>query len=291
VKISAMNLTAEKIGSAARGALVREAKLTPKPGLVDAENCGAHHDMDLQLMIKSAEALEPYFARFAAQGMRDAALPPDGRLSAIRADGMEAESAMFAATNGVNTHKGALFLLGVLCYSTGYCAANGLNLSPEAICQTGARVCSGVTRELGADGGRAYLRYGARGARGEAEDGFPHVLEAIRANSAAKERGAAHEEGWLVSLLTMISSVEDANVLARCGDTIAKELRREAGDIIARHPAGGVEFTREIRKLDRDCRRWNASPGGAADLLACGMFLQALPPENAEDSGIHDQAQ
>lgn len=276
---SALGMTAEQIGRAARSALVREAELSPKPGLVDAENCGAHHDMDLQLLIKSAKALEPYFTRFAAQGMRDTALPPDGRISAIRADGMEAESAMFAATNGVNTHKGALFLLGVLCYSAGHCAANEISLLPETICQTAARVCSGITRELGENCGRAYLRYGARGARGEAEDGFPHVLEAMRVYSVARGRGATQEEGWLVSLLTLISSVEDANVLARCGDGIAKELRRRAGDIAARYSAGGAGFVFEIQELDRDCRRWSASPGGTADLLACGMFFSGLIAE------------
>lgn len=114
-----MSITPEQIGQLACAALEQEARLTPKPGLVDAENNGAHTDMDFAMLLKSASVLEPYFARFATQGMADAAFPPDGRISAIRAEGRAAERAMLLATNGVNTHKGALFLLGVLCYAAG----------------------------------------------------------------------------------------------------------------------------------------------------------------------------
>ena len=270
-----MSMTPEQIGALARDALAREALLSPKPGLVDAENNGAHKDMDVALLLTSASVLEPYFMRFAARGMQDASRLPEGRLSTIRADGREAERAMFAATGNVNTHKGALFLLGVLCYSAGYCFANGV-LSAQDVCAVGAKLCNGITTELGDSAGRAFAHYGARGARGEAEDGFPHVLEAMHAFRCAREQGATENDAWLVSLLMLIASLEDANVLARCGVTIARELRSRAEKIALRYPAGGASLAGEIRALDRDCRVWNASPGGAADLLACAMFLDAL---------------
>ena len=271
-----MSTQAEQIGSLACAALEREARLSPKPGLVDAENCGAHTDMDLALLLKSAKALEPYFARFAARGIEQSHLPSEGRISAIRADGRAAEEAMFAATDGVNTHKGALFLLGVLCYAAGHCAGNGVPLLPEAICQTASRVCGGITRELGADAGRAYASFGARGARGEAEDGFPNALLALEQLRIAKAQGAGENDAWLLALLRLIATIEDANVLARCGIEIADTLRMRAGDVAAQHPAGGDELTREIRALDANCCMWRASPGGAADVLACAMFLHAL---------------
>ena len=271
-----MSMTAEQIGTLARAALEQEARLSPKPGLVDAENCGAHTDMDLALLCRSAEALEPYFAGFAAQGIADAALLPDGRIAELREQGRDAERAMFAATNGVNTHKGALFLLGVLCYSAGHCAKNATALLPQPVCRTASRVCSGITRELGESAGRAFAHYGARGARGEAEDGFPHALLALETFESAKAQGAGENDAWLLALLFLVATMEDANVLARCGADVARELRARAAAVADRHPAGGTELAQEIRTLDADCRIWRASPGGAADVLACAMFLQTL---------------
>ena len=270
-----MSITAEQIGSLARAALEQEAVLSPKPGLVDAENNGAHKDMDVALLLASAGALEPYFVRFAQLGLLEARLSPDGRLASIRADGVEAEQAMLTVTKGVNTHKGALFLLGVLCYAAGHAATNGA-LVPRDVCTLGARLCRGITAELGKDAGRAFARYGARGARGEAEDGFPHVLLALDAFSRASEQGATEQDAWLVALLQLIATMEDANVLARCGKATARELRQSAGELAKRYPAGGAALADEIRALDCDCRVWNASPGGAADLLACAMFFRAL---------------
>lgn len=270
-----MNSAAERIGRLACDALLREAALSPKPGLVDAENNGAHKDMEVALLLTSAGVLELYFVMFAGQGMREANLSPEGRLASIRADGVEAEKAMLAATHGVNTHKGALFLLGVLCYSAGYCFANG-SFSAQDVCAVGARVCRGITAELGKDAGRAFARYGARGARGEAEDGFPHVRMALEVHAQARANGAVENDAWLLALLNLIASIEDANVLARCGEATALELRQRAGELAKRHPAGGTSLTDEIRALDRDCMAWNASPGGAADLLACAMFLEAF---------------
>jgi len=275
-----MSIAAEQIGLLARAALEQEAQLSPKPGLVDAENCGAHTDMDLALLLRSAAALEPFFAAVAAQGMADAALSPDGRISTLREQGREAERTMFAATGGVNTHKGALFLLGVLSYAAGHCFANGRN-SPQDICAAAARFCGGVTAELGENAGRAFARYGARGARGEAEDGFPHALTALEAFSRAVAQGATEDDAWKIALMRLIESLDDANVLARCGEETAQILRNRAGEIAARYPSGGVALNEEMRLLDCDCTAWRASPGGAADVLACAMFLQNIANKTA----------
>jgi len=270
-----MSGLAEQIGRLARAALEQEARLSPKPGLVDAENSGAHADMDLQLLLTSAEALEPYFAAIAVRGIAEASLLPDGRIHAVRELGIAAEAAMLLATNGINTHKGALFLLGALCYAAGYCAANG-ETSPQAVCALAARFCGGVTAELGRNAGRAFARYGARGARGEAEDGFPHALLALTEFSRASEQGATERDAWLIALMRLIATMEDANVLARCGAEIAQMLRDRSAQIVAHYPSGGAQMQDEIRALDRDCQGWRASPGGAADVLACAMFLRDL---------------
>ncbi len=272
-----MNLTPELIGQYAYEALEFEARLTPKPGLVDAENNGAHADMDLSLLLKSAEALRPYFARFATQGMNDANEPPFGKLSAIRADGVEAEKAMFLATNGVNTHKGAIFLLGVLCYAAERRSMHDDALKPLPVAAEAALICRGVSKELEQGAGRAYKRYGATGARGEAENGYPLVVTvALPAYREAIAQNAGEWDAWLIALLRLIEHVDDANVLARCGETIARELKSQARSIAIRYPSGGPTMLEAIRALGEKCRMWQASPGGSADLLACAYFLNTL---------------
>lgn len=268
---------AERIGRAACEALLFEARLTPKPGLVDTDNSGAHADMDLALLERSAKALHPYFIRFAARGEAFSDVPPDGLLSEIRPDGLEAERAMFSATGGVNAHKGAIFLLGALCFAAGRMNKRGEALFPIGVAADAGRVCRGVTRELERGAGRAYARYGASGARGEAEAGYPSVLfAALPAYHAAREAGASERDAWLLALLRLIAAIEDANVLARCGADIALWLRREADAIAQAHPAGGASLVNAIAALDARCRLFGASPGGAADLLACAVFLNSL---------------
>ncbi len=275
-----MSISPERIESLAYEALVFEARLSPKPGLVDAENSGAHADMDLSLLLKSAEVIQPYFLRFALRGANDCTLPPEGRLSAIRQDGLDAESAMFSATSGVNTHKGAIFLLGVLCYAAGRRSTSSTALAAEELARDAALVCRGVTRELGASAGRAFARYGAKGARGEAEAGYPGVTQiALPAHESALKAGASETDAWLIALLRLIEHLEDANVLSRCGETVALELRQAARTITDAHPVGGEAFLAELRALDEQCRLWHASPGGAADLLACAKFLYSLSSE------------
>jgi triphosphoribosyl-dephospho-CoA synthase len=233
--------------------------------------------MDLALLIKSAATLQPYFTRFAAQGLKDANDPPSGRLSTIRADGVEAERAMFVSTNGVNTHKGAVFLLGVLCYAAERRSMHDDVLKPLPIAAEAALICHGVSKELERGAGRAYKRYGAAGARGEAEGGYPLVITvALPAYREAIAKNAGEWDAWLLALLRLIEHVDDANVLARCGESIARELRSGARTIANRYPSGGPSMLEAIRALDERCRMWRASPGGSADLLACAYFLNKL---------------
>jgi len=184
---------------------------------------------------------------------------------------------MFAATNGVNTHKGAIFLLGALCFSAGRRSARRESLVADAVARDAGAVCRGVTRELGGGAGRAFSRYGAAGARGEAEAGYPGAVSvALPAYAAACAHGSCERDAWLLALLALIGELEDANVLARCGAETAAWLRRTSRALAAAHPSGGAALIESIVSLDGECRRRNASPGGAADLLACTAFLRSL---------------
>ena len=273
-----MNLTPELIGQYAFEALEFEARLTPKPGLVDAENNGAHADMDLTLLLKSAATLQPHFTRFAVQGMQDANDPPSGKtVRHPRGTASRRKRRCSLQQTAVNTHKGAIFLLGILCYAAERRSMHDDVLKPLPTAAEAALICHGVSKELERGAGRAYKRYGATGARGEAEGGYPLVLTvALPAYHEAIAKNASEWDAWLLSLLRLIEHVDDANVLARCGESIARELRSSARNIANRYPSGGPTMLESIRALDEKCRMWQASPGGSADLLACAYFLNKL---------------
>ena len=138
------------IGAAAHQALRREAGLTPKPGLVDRRNSGAHRDMDIHTFMHSADAIGAGFTQFVLAGARHAALPAEHILPLVRPLGLQYEQAMFAATGGVNTHKGGIFALGLLCTAAGRLLGRGAALLADALCTEVAAICSGlVERELG----------------------------------------------------------------------------------------------------------------------------------------------
>lgn len=273
-------MTAEAIGERAYRALLAEVSATPKPGLVDQNNAGAHRDMDYALFCASAAALRPFFVRFAAQGMADFRLPAAGGLSRIRGIGMEAERAMFQATRGVNTHKGAVFSLGLLTAAAGRLSARGEALAPQAVCAAAAAFADGVLSELSSGrastkGERAYRLYGATGVRGEAAAGFPHVLDpAIPAYRAARASGASENDALCQTLLTLIAAVSDTNVLMREGMDAALWAQDGAKAFLAAHPVPGAPGWREaLLTLDRTFIGRNVSPGGCADLLSCMLFL------------------
>ncbi len=263
-------MTSSEIGRLARNALEQEVLLTPKPGLVDRENSGAHRDMTAETFLRSAAALEPCFARLAREGESLAALPPAETLPPLRQIGKQAEEAMFRATGGVNTHKGALFSIGLLCACAGRMQRLGLPLTAEGLCALAAKTVSGISaRELkGSDtnGLRVHAATGANGVRGEAESGFQSVRQ-YALPWLAKSRD---ERAQLHALLSLMCHVEDTNVLHRAGPEGLCWLRGRAEETLK-------QFSRSaLQTLDRECILRNISPGGCADLLAIALFLTQL---------------
>ena len=171
----------ERISEAAVRALIREAETTPKPGLVDRRNNGSHPDMSLEMLLRSARSLKPYFRECARAGMK---LEEADAFPTLRALGMEAEKTMLNATGGVNAHKGVIFSQGLLAASAAACLRS-FEADAEKICARAGRMAAphmeAHFRSLRAEtaysfGDRLFLATGLRGARGEAADGFPSVL-------------------------------------------------------------------------------------------------------------------
>jgi len=261
------------IGETAQRALLHEALTTPKPGLVDCENTGAHRDMDLFSFADSACALRPYFESCVRLGMENA---PLAQLQHI---GIQAENAMLAAARA-NTHEGAIFSLGILCYAAGCC---GEYASADEILRRSAEIGTYFLQQMQNNpaahtgGERQYLAHGLTGARGEAASGFETVRKyALPVLQSALSQGKPLPQSGLYALMTLIIHVKDSNIIRRAGldaqQWAADEARR------ALENDCDIAFLQDMN--DRFVQK-NISPGGSADLLAVTYFLHFLDTKEA----------
>ncbi|WP_329082031.1 MULTISPECIES: triphosphoribosyl-dephospho-CoA synthase [unclassified Streptosporangium] len=255
-------------------ALGQEARLSPKPGLADRRGPGAHDDMDLPLLLASARALRPTF-RSVAEVAERTALGIERREELGRL-GRAGEAAMLRITGGVNTHRGALWALGLL-VATVAGAADAREAAGHA-----ARLAALPDRHFPAGapshGELARRRYGVRGARGEAEAAFPHVVKvALPRLRRARAAGLAEEVARLDALLEVMSLLDDTCVLHRGGPEGLRVVRSGAERVLAEGGAGTARGHAALVELDERCAARRLSPGGSADLLAAALFLDMVP--------------
>jgi triphosphoribosyl-dephospho-CoA synthase len=253
--------------------LKREVATHPKPGLVSQVDSGAHDDMDAALMNRSADTLVPFFAELAEAGASGC------DMNRLRVIGIEAERTMLAATDGINTHRGAIFGLGLLCAAAGFRTAYRVRGSLGAIvaARWGRQILAGPVA-LRSHGTVIARRYGVGGARMEASRGFPSVY---RCGLAALEAGRAlapgDEEAARVQLcMALIAAVEDTNLLHRGGPDGLAFARKVAQRFLA---AGGVSdpaWRDRAGEIHRDFVARRLSPGGCADLLAMTLFVDRM---------------
>lgn len=276
---------AEIIGDIAIRALLCEVAATPKPGLVDRANCGAHRDMNFFTFMASTSSLRKNFETFARIGAETYELSPREAFLLLQKEGVSAEKKMFAATGGVNTHKGAIFSLGLLCGAAARAHREG-DVSPEKVCRLSAEICAGIcgeaytnleTKKNHTKGELAYLKYGFRGVRGEAEDGFPSLLGiSLPAYRDARRSGAPLNDVLVHALLHLLASVHDTNIIMRHD----VEASRYVQECARRSLVLGGMLTPEGRdavlRMDADFIERNISPGGCADLLALTYFLDEI---------------
>ncbi|MCK1332583.1 triphosphoribosyl-dephospho-CoA synthase MdcB [Bradyrhizobium sp. CW9] len=266
-------LDAEQLGHLASLCLKLELKTYPKPGLVSHVDNGAHRDMDAGLLCLSAETLMPFFSDLALAGAAGAGM------NRLRAIGVAAERAMMAATSGVNTHRGAIFGLGLLCAAAGYRSAVGIRKSLGRLVSErwGEDILSGPV-SLRSHGAVAARRYGAGGARGEAADGFPSVYEiALPALQAARELAPHDEEAARVqTCMSLITSVTDTNLLHRGGLEGLCFAQASASAFLSAGGVGSPEWRRRAADIHQAFLTRNLSPGGSADLLAMALFVDGI---------------
>lgn len=271
----------EYIAVTAYLALMQEVRTTPKPGLVDKNNRGAHSDMDMRHFFASATALRPFFFRFADAGYVNRDLDPTETFAKIRSVGKEAEQAMFAATRGVNTHKGAIFSLGILCAAAGRLSPE--NWQPKKILAEAAKMVAGLVQKDFAGittenaitvGEQIYAKCGITGIRGQAEKGFPAVREkGLPILQEGLKNGLPLNDAGAVTFLHLLTVTEDTCLIHRSDADTLKSVQTQVAGLLEENPLPAMA---QIEELDRQFIAKNLSPGGTADLLAITYFLLFL---------------
>ena len=272
--LSERSATARRLARLAGQALIAEAELTPKPGLVDRRGPGAHADLSLALMRRSALAIEPYFLAMARESA--GATPSLALRERLGAIGRRAEWAMYAATGGSNSHKGAIWSLGLLVAG----AAMDADARASSIARNAGTIASLEDRRVSAGNSHGRLvarKYGVAGARGEAISGFPHVIQLGLPTLRARRLADMSEDvARRDALLAIMAQLADTCVLYRGGPAALLSLQQGAAAVIE---AGGCETSagwQLFQRLDDRLRALRLSPGGSADLLAATLFLDAI---------------
>lgn len=288
----------------ATSALEREVMLTPKPGLVDTHTIGAHDDMDVSTFFASASALSPHFVACARLGLTQPAhLASPLFIERLRAIGRDGETAMFAATGGVNTHKGANYSFSLVLAATGMELAAGASLpfGPAASARVLSRTAdigrAILAQDLGqlrgrdagrsASGGRnasagrnlshgerLFLERGVTGVRGESAAGYPVLAECVLPYLRTRA-GAEPNDTLLRATLLIMATLEDTNLLHRGGPDGLAWVRKQARRVWEADFSHD-ELVRALSELDAALTKRNLSPGGTADMLSLGIYFAML---------------
>lgn len=244
----------------------------PKPGLVSYRDNGSHYDMDARLLEKSIRAIAPHFAALSAGGRHDAPFP------LLRDIGVCAEYDMREATGGINTHRGAIFSLGLLVAGAARLLTRGMDLTPASLSETVARRWGEHialhTPAKKSHGDIARERHGTAGARGEAADGFPTVVNVGLPVFEKTLCVTGDRKRSLVQALCAIMAVmDDTNIIFRGGLDALRFVQETAGHFLDEGGVGQKQWRRIALDIHLDFVGRGLSPGGAADLLACTVFV------------------
>ena len=263
----------QRVGRAAVAALYDELALAPKPGLVSFVDSGSHSDMDATTFMRSLFALRGYFARSAMAG---AARAPFIELEAL---GIQAEARMLAATRGVNTHRGAVFTLGLLSAAAGRCTGcvSPTRLRDSLRTSWGDALDARRRRAAASNGRRATEAHGLRGAGDEAALGFPVVFEhAVPAFARARQQGLDDRHARLQALFEIIAVLDDTNLAHRGGLVGLRFAQAQARAFLRAGGAARPDALAHAQAIHQAFVARRLSPGGAADVLAAAGFVERV---------------
>jgi len=274
--------------NAIKGMLL-EVACTPKPGLVDRKNSGANSDMDFMLFSISSASICQYFHRFVMLGL-ESSDPDDIFFKMLRLEGLKAEKNMFRATGGINTQKGLIFVMGLICAASGRILKDKRRVFHKTISEEISLITEGLcSKELAiltdnkkkgtlSKGEELYLKFGVMGIRGEVEKGLPTVIDhGLPELVSSISRGATLNDGMVNSLLKIMSVSEDTNVIARSDyETLKDEVQPMASEALKHGGMLTTEGRSLIIAMDDYFISRNINPGGSADLLAATIAMYLI---------------
>lgn len=273
------------IAHLATRALHAELDTTPKPGLVDKDNSGAHRDMDHALMSRSIRAIHPYFVRLALLGFA-ADMPSHDD---IVKTGIEAERAMFEATNGVNTYKGALFSMGLAVVAAAGKAWQGYSITPQALSAAISKLAFAFPDTKGTHGSKAKQTAASetatfKGALDNAREGYPMLFnDWLPFYANLSKNGEPH--ALHLTLLRIMCDLDDTNIVYRTSLAMMKQVKEESRDVLSRwseathgtpQDDGGTNLDTILGDMNRSFVQRNISPGGSADMLSLVVFINGV---------------
>lgn len=281
-KLSPFDADLQKVGQYLTQAILLEVSTHPKPGLVTRLSNGAHKDMSIFTFMMSSAVLSKAF-----NDLQDIGQAHRGTLAELfcklRSYGVGAEAELLRVTKGVNTQRGILFAGGIVSAVSGY--AMNMGLSRNALLPMIKEMAAGlVARELKnldhaamTAGEKLYYKYGITGIRGEVENGFPSVVNyGLPALEDAFDKGATINDALVHALISLMTVVEDSNVIWRTDYDTLLEVQRIAKNILSL----GSVFTEKGRMAIAETERYflqrRISPGGSADLLSVTITLYLL---------------
>ncbi|MEG0775149.1 triphosphoribosyl-dephospho-CoA synthase CitG [Clostridium sp.] len=280
---------AHYIASLGQRAILYEVSTTPKPGLVDRENSGSHKDMDFFTFMASSSALYKGIYECALAGMNFKEVDKTKLLDRIRRPGIQCEEAMFKATNGVNTHKGIIFSIGILSAVTGYLymKSNKFKFNIDEVCDEVKEVCKDLAykdfqhipkKEKLTHGEWLFKEYGYKGIRGEVESGFNTVrnIAIPILTKWSNNKDLSMNDLFLQMLMSIMTQSEDTNVVMRGGVDSLQYVKEVSKEFLTQGGIYNKDAKEKLEEINEAFVAKNISPGGAADLLAVGIFLGLL---------------
>ena len=273
------------IAHLATQALQAELDTTPKPGLVDKDNNGAHRDMDHALMSRSIRAIHPYFVRLALLGFA-ADMPSHDD---IVKTGIEAERAMFEATNGVNTYKGALFSMGLAVVAAAGKAWQGSSITPQTLSAAISKLAFAFPDTKGTHGSKAKQTAASetatfKGALDNAREGYPMLFnDWLPFYANLSKNGEPH--ALHLTLLRIMCDLDDTNIVYRTSLAMMKQVKEESRSVLSRwseathgtpQADGGTNLDTILGDMNRSFVQRNISPGGSADMLSLVVFINGV---------------
>lgn len=269
-------------------AMLMEVYCSPKPGLVDRYNSGAHDDMDYRTFIKSTYALQNSFGKCLLAGFLHL-----GRISNIFPElkkiGLEGEKKMYEVTGGINTQKGLLFSMGIISAAIGYLDRKNIKPVAETLEPIIKLMTEGLVKNWFVNindknefnltaGERSYLKYGFTGIRGEVESGFSSVMrDSLPDLKAALKRGLNFNDAMLSALLVLMNKVNDTTIISRGGIESLEWMHKYADSVYEDFKmVNNIKRKKILKEMNKEFIDRNLSPGGCADLLAITVLFYIL---------------